>query len=402
MRLEEGMSAMTAASPPGKGRASRKILLVEDDDDLREVLTEALERRGHQVVAVSDGRLALEQMASVAPHVVVLDLMMPNMDGWQFRLEQRKDPRLADVPVVAISASNSAKAGAIDADLYLQKPLETETLLNAIDDVVQMRERKLEPVRTAQTERMASLGTLAAGVAHEVNNPLTYVLLHLANAARLVPTLATEQNRSKIEQVSRLLQGALEGIERIRGITTAIRSFSRSDSLRLEPVDVRTVVDAALRLVKNELKHRARLVESYGATPYVLVNEGRLGQVFLNLLTNAVQALPDGQAETNEVRVTTGVDGDMVFIEITDTGHGIPPHVMSRIFEPFFSTKPVGQGNGLGLSISHGIVTSFGGQIRVSSQVGKGTTFRVLLPPAPSSARDVHDANGPLESDATK
>jgi CheY-like chemotaxis protein len=142
-------------------------------------------------------------------------------------------------------------------------------------------------------------------------------------------------------------------------------------------------MDATLQLVMNELKHRARLVKHYGETPFVAVNEGRLGQVFLNLLTNAIQSIPDCDVGAGEIRVSTGTDerGD-AFVEVSDTGAGIPAHLRARIFEPFFTTKPIGQGTGLGLSISHGIVRSAGGELTVSSEVGRGTTFRVTLPAA--------------------
>jgi signal transduction histidine kinase len=361
----------------------RRIMLVEDDDDLREALAEALIDGGHEVLALDGGREALDRMRSFHPDIVVLDLMMPTMDGWQFRVEQRHDPAIADTPIVAISASQSPAARAIDADLYLQKPLDAQQLLDAIEDVLRTQERRLAPARIAQTERMAALGTLAAGVAHEINNPLTYVMLHLSNAERQIRALETPQNHAKVEQIHTLLHGALEGVERIRGITGGIRTFSRVDDRGGSPHDLRATMDATLQLVMNELKHRARLVKDYGEVPFVTVNEGRLGQVFLNLLTNAVQAIPDQDVGTAEIRITIGTDEQgNAFAEISDTGAGIPEHLRGRIFEPFFTTKPIGQGTGLGLSISHGIVRSAGGELTLTSHVGRGTTFRVTLPPA--------------------
>jgi signal transduction histidine kinase len=132
----------------------------------------------------------------------------------------------------------------------------------------------------------------------------------------------------------------------------------------------------------NQIRHRARLTTHYPDPLIVMANEGQLGQVFLNLLTNAAQAIPEGHVDAHEIRVGTTVDQDKVIVEISDSGAGIPPDLIGRIFEPFFSTKPVGKGTGLGLSISHSIVTAFGGQIAVSSEAGRGTTFRVLLPAA--------------------
>jgi len=362
----------------------RRILLVEDDPDLREALGEALEESGHIVISAIDGSEGLRQMEDCRPDVVVLDLMMPRLDGWQFRLAQRSDPMLAGTPVVAISASSSATAAAVDADLYLRKPFDAKTLLHAIDDVINASARRLEPTKIAQTERLAALGTLAAGLAHEINNPLTYVLLQLAQAIRLLPALANDDNRARVEQIETLARGSLEGAERIRGIMTGIRAFSRSDDTGVSPVDVRVALDAALKLVMNEIRYRARLVKHYADPPRVIANEGRLGQVFLNLITNAVQAIPEGDVRSHEIRVGATADdrGDLV-VEISDTGAGIPPHLLGRIFEPYFSTKPVGQGTGLGLSISHSIIGSLDGKITVTSEVGRGTTFRIVLPAAP-------------------
>jgi signal transduction histidine kinase len=362
----------------------RRILLVEDDIDLREALGEALAESGHTVISAVDGSDGLRQMRACRPDVVVLDLMMPRLDGWQFRLAQRSDPMLAATPVVAISASNSATAAAIDADLYLKKPLDAKTLLHAIDDVINTNARRLEPAQLAQTERLAALGTLAAGLAHEINNPLTYVLLQLAQATRLLSTLMSDEDRARIGQLEGLVRGSMEGAERIRGIMTGIRAFSRSDDISMKPVDVRVPLDAALKLVMNEIRYRARLVKNYTDPPLVMANEGRLGQAFLNLIINAVQAISEGNAQEHEIRVSVGSDeaGDLV-VELSDTGEGIPPHLLGRIFEPYFSTKPIGQGTGLGLSISHTIINSFQGQITAVSEVGRGTTFRIVLPAIP-------------------
>ena len=365
------------------GIRQRRILLVEDDGDLRDALSDALRDRGHDVVAVNNGREALQRMRLHPPDVVVLDLMMPVMDGWQFRVEQKNDPALAETPVVAISASHSQSAAAVDADLFLRKPVDTATLLQGIETVIGVHERKLEPSRTAEVERMAALGTLAAGVAHEINNPLTYVLLHLAHALRVLPGLATEQNRTQIETLEQLLQGALEGSERIRGITGSIRSFSRGDDLARTPIDVHPALEAALRFTDHELRHRATLRKDLHEAPLVLANESMLGQVLLNIITNAFQCFDGSDASRNEIRVTTGTDPKgWAFVAIADTGPGIPATALGRVFEPFFTTKPQGKGTGLGLSISRGIIAALGGNIEVSTAEGCGTTFRIELPPA--------------------
>jgi signal transduction histidine kinase len=362
------------------GAARRRILLVEDDVDLCEALGEGLEEHGHTVVYATDGEVGLRRMREFRPDVVVLDLMMPKVDGWQFRVAQRSDPALAATPLVVISASNSPTALAVDADMYLRKPLGIETLLEAIEGVLNAQLRRLEAAQLAQTERLAALGTLAAGLAHEINNPLTYLLLELQQAMRLLPAATTDGNRPLVAQLERLVRDALEAGERIRGITTAIRAFSRPDDIRVRPVDIRAPLDAAVKLAANEIRGRARLATHYPDPFIVMANEGQLGQVFLNLLTNAAHAIPEGSVDAHEIRVQSSLENDNVIVEISDTGSGIPPHLIGRVFEPFFSTKPVGQGTGLGLSISHNIVTAFGGSIAVTSEAGRGTTFRVLLP----------------------
>jgi two-component system, cell cycle sensor histidine kinase and response regulator CckA len=359
---------------------SRRILVVEDDPDLRESLADVLEAKGHDVTTAVDGREALDTMRRVRPDVVILDLMMPVMDGWAFRVEQRRDPLLADTPIVALSASESSSAAAVDADAYLRKPIDLQRLDRAIEDVLVARERQREPARQAQTERLAALGTLAAGVAHEINNPLTYVLINLERARRLLAQLPPEP---QVAELRSMLVDALEGVERIRGVTRSIRDFSRVEEepgVQLQPAEV---LDSALRLVASDIAQRARLIRDLQPTAPVIGAVGRLGQVFLNLLMNAIQALPaDRPAAGNEIRAATRTEGDRVIIEVTDTGEGIPEHHLGRVFEPFFSTKPVGSGGGLGLSISHGIVRNMGGEIQVESEVGRGTTVRVVLPAA--------------------
>ena len=380
------MSHTTAQDPASSGATRRlRILVIEDDSELREVLAEVLEEHGYRAVTATNGREGLRQIRAYEPDVVVLDLMMPLMDGWQFRLEQKRDPAIAGIPVIAMSASESAAAATIDTDLYVKKPFTPAEMIEAIDDLLVRQQRKHEVVEAAQTERLIALGTLAAGMAHEINNPLTYVFLNITGAMRQLGTFGalTASQREVVARTNTILRSALDGSERIRGIVSGIRLFSRSESAPLGPVDLRVCVDAALRLVMNDLRVRARLRVEHGDPPFVMGDEGRLGQVFLNLLSNALQAIEEGAPDDNEVRVATWADDEgRAVVEIRDTGVGIPGHLLGRVFEPFFTTKPVGKGTGLGLSISHGIVRALGGEITADSTVGEGTTFRVVLPPA--------------------
>ncbi len=176
---------------------------------------------------------------------------------------------------------------------------------------------------------------------------------------------------------------AREAARRVRQIVRDLRIFSRSEVDATGPVDLTAVLESTLRMAWNEIRHRARLVKDFEAVPAVEGNESRLGQVFLNLIVNAAQAIPEGRAESNQIRVRLAqAQSGQVEVAITDTGPGIPPEVLQRLFTPFFTTKPPGVGTGLGLSICHKIITSIGGSIEVDTEVGRGTTFRVLLRPA--------------------
>ena len=375
------------AIAPASPRKPR-VLLVEDDADLREALGEALVESGHVVIEAVDGDDGLGKLRDARPDVVVLDLMMPRLDGWQFRVAQRRDPVLAATPVVAISASSGAHAAAVDADVFLAKPLDADAVARAIADAIDRKAKQLAPAKIAQTDRLATLGTLAASLAHEINNPLTYVLIQLAQLVKQLPELDGRRDHARVEQLVRLARSAHEGAERIRGIMASIRTFARVDEGAVKPIDVRVPLDAALRIVDNELHHRARLVKHYVEPPFVMANEGRLGQVFLNLLANAVQALPEGFADVHEIRASVTADGaGDVVVEIADTGVGIPAYAIDRVFEPYFTTKPDGQGTGLGLSISRDIVAGLGGTIAVTSEIGHGATFRIVLPAHRREAR---------------
>jgi signal transduction histidine kinase/CheY-like chemotaxis protein len=240
------------------------------------------------------------------------------------------------------------------------------------------RERAMSELRA--TQRLASIGTLAAGMAHEINNPLTYVS---ANVGHAVDRLSELRADARVAEALRALDDAADGTRRVSRIVRDLRAVSRIDADVRRPVDPRAEVERAVDLARNELRHRARLVVDLQAAPAVDAGEFQVGQVALNLLVNAAQAIPEGDADRHAVRVFTGTapDGAAV-IEVSDTGAGISPAARSRIFEPFFTTKPVGQGTGLGLSVCHGIVAGLGGRIEVESEPGRGARFRVILPPA--------------------
>ncbi|MEO8845466.1 MAG: response regulator [Kofleriaceae bacterium] len=247
--------------------------------------------------------------------------------------------------------------------------------------------------RAAQTrmlvsERMASLGTLAAGVGHEINNPLMSVLGNLEMAITDLRRIRHDHAEVDFLELGELLRDGKEAAERVRDIVRDLKLFSRSDEETGGEVDVEHVMESSVRMVWNEIRHRATLVRDYHVTPKVYANESRLGQVFLNLVVNAAQAIPEGRASQNEIRIGIGVAPDgRVRVSVTDTGCGMTPELVAKIFTPFFTTKPIGVGTGLGLAICHQLVVAAGGEITVESTAGVGTTFAVLLPPSHSVER---------------
>ncbi|MBA3539694.1 MAG: GAF domain-containing protein, partial [Deltaproteobacteria bacterium] len=246
-------------------------------------------------------------------------------------------------------------------------------MLGAMVDVT---ERKAIEGRMLLADRMASLGTLAAGVAHEINNPLAYILANLDFAL-------AELRASTAPEITRSLEDAREGAIRVRTIVHDLRAFSRSDEEVRGPVDLPRIIESSINMAWNEIRHRARLVKDFGATVPVHANDARLGQVVLNLLVNAAQAIPEGAVEDNEIRIVTRTDErGRAVIEVRDTGPGIPQQLRARVFDPFFTTKPIGLGTGLGLSICHSIVAGLGGEITIDDAPGRGCMVRVCLPPA--------------------
>jgi len=239
-------------------------------------------------------------------------------------------------------------------------------------------ERKQLHERLFLSERMASLGTLAAGVGHEINNPLTYVVLNLELMERELdrlglPADARARMRSMIEQ-------ARCGTDRVRNIVRDLQALTKVPDQGLIDLDVVAIVERCLELSEYQTRNRARVVRELSPVPRVRGHEGRLIQLFINLLLNAVHAIPEPAPDKHWIRVTTSSDESHVIVAIADSGVGIAPDIMGRIFDPFFTTKPVGEGSGLGLAICRSIVNAMAGEISVDSTPGQGTTVRVRLP----------------------
>ncbi|RMH36807.1 MAG: response regulator [Deltaproteobacteria bacterium] len=261
-------------------------------------------------------------------------------------------------------------------------------VLAIIRDVAERTELQRQLIAA---DRLASVGTLAAGVAHEINNPLTYVIGNVATA-RDELRRALDGDEEAAHDLADMLAEAHEGAERIRQIVRDLKAFSRADDNATHAVSVAAVAAQAANLARNEIRHRARLAINLGEVPHVLANEGRLVQVLLNLLVNAAQSFDDidrtdGDGDGDRTRdciieVTATSLGSHVEIAVADTGPGIPDDIADRLFDPFFTTKPVGVGTGLGLSICHGIVTSFGGHLSLTNRPEGGAIARIVLPAA--------------------
>ncbi|MBU1240253.1 PAS domain S-box protein, partial [Myxococcota bacterium] len=268
-------------------------------------------------------------------------------------------------------------------------------------------ERIQMQAQLTQSDRLSSMGMLAAGVAHEINNPLSYVLFNMESLAEDLPPMldsmetvlghlglrggdSPEQRAPGVDNpylqreffadVGVRFSDALEGVTRICDITRGLGTFARVENEEPVAVDVNRILDSAIGLAGNEIKYRATLVKEYGRVPSVNACEGRLSQVFLNLIINACHAIDEGAVDVNEIRVRTWLEDSEVCVEVSDSGEGIPPDNLGRLFEPFFTTKRRGMGSGLGLAITKNIITGYGGSISVQSQQGVGTSFIVRLP----------------------
>jgi signal transduction histidine kinase/CheY-like chemotaxis protein len=238
-----------------------------------------------------------------------------------------------------------------------------------------------EAGRMLQADRMASVGQLAAGVAHEINNPLAYLTANLDFIERELLRIQSEQPGVLGGDLTDAIAESRQGLERVGLIVRDLKTFARDDDGTPTAVDVRSVCDSSIRMVENEIRHRARLEKRYPPEPvFVRGNETRLVQVLLNLLINAAQATPTGQADRNLVTVLVRRKDATAEIEVTDTGAGMTAEVLANATRPFFTTKPVGVGTGLGLSVCDNVVRAIGGKLHIQSAPGRGTTVRVELP----------------------
>ncbi|MBX3199389.1 MAG: response regulator [Labilithrix sp.] len=242
-------------------------------------------------------------------------------------------------------------------------------------------DHKMLEAQLLLSDRLASIGTMASGIAHEINNPLAYVATNLEVIDRQLSASEARGLTASVPQLREALDAARHGSDRVREIVRGLKTFARPEDQTLAAVPLARVVDFAARIASREIESRARLVRQYAEVGQVVAIEARLTQLFVNLLVNAAHAIERGTPDDNEIRVRIGEErAGRAFVEIHDTGSGIAAANLERIFDPFFTTKPTGMGTGLGLAICKGIVTDLEGEITVASELGAGSTFRVTLP----------------------
>lgn len=326
-------------------------------------------------VAIYDIYFSERGSAAFSAATLLLTVVFARVDG------------AASVTIGAVVAASIAGYAVVHA--------RTRMFLGALDALDQ-RNGELSRMQAVliENEKLASLGTLAEGIAHEINNPMGYVT---SNVRTLLADLAPLRSTDPViaEYVDDVLPTTLDGIQRVNSIVADLRRFARGDPEGLQEFDVNREIDAALRMCESQLKYSCSVERHLGAIPKVRGRPQQIGQVFMNLFVNASQAM----RSRGHLAITTRADGTGVRIVVRDDGEGMSPEVRSKIFQPFFTTKPVGKGTGLGLAVAWGIIKSHGGIIEVDSAVGKGTSFSIFLPGAhPDSGQKRPDRPGEMRA----
>ena len=413
---------------------SHSILIVDDVAVNLNLLTGLLKSRGYKVRPAPSGRLALEAARHDPPDLVLLDIHMPEMNGYEVCRRFKQDEILQEIPVLFISALTETKdlvkafeAGGVD---YITKPFQVEEVLARVRthlDLIRYRktlqkqnitlQKTIDRLNSARaqlvrSEKMAAIGTLVAGVAHEINNPINFIKSGILGLKRdiedLVELTETCSNLSRaggevdvkktieelherigykdlLVEVETLFGNVLEGVRRTEEIVKSLLTFSRRDDAKTELAPIHELIDSALTILKNRYKNTVKIERQYGEAPPVPCHVGKISQMMVNILANSIDAVESrADDRDNLIVIRTGVTEQMshqyVRIDISDTGPGIPEDIREKIFDPFFTTKDVGKGTGLGLYISQGIAQDHKGYIEVTSSPEVGTTFSIFLP----------------------
>ncbi|HYH95968.1 hybrid sensor histidine kinase/response regulator [Hyalangium sp.] len=362
-------------------RQPLRLLLIEDSEDDEILLLEELRSCGYEpshtrVESLEDLDRALHGGTWDA---IISDYVLPGFNGLT-ALEQVQQ-RGIDLPFLIVSgavgedtAVAAMKSGVHDFLFKDRLGRLGPALARELREAKVRADRQRMQEQLLLSDRLAALGLLAAGVAHEINNPLASLRMNLDF------TLSRSRERALPEDDVQALRNASECAELIQEIVRDIKIFARPEEQDFGPTNLHRVLDSALRMAWNQVFPRAQLIKDYGDDATVHGSQARLAQIFLNLVINAAQSIPDGNSSEHEIRVVTRREQNgSVRVEIRDTGPGIPPELIERIFDPFFTTKPLGVGTGLGLFICRRLVTEMGGTIGVQSHPGRGSLFWVHL-----------------------
>ena len=401
----------SSKSPQGE------ILIVDDTPANLHLLGNMLTEYAYKVHPVLNGRLALSVAQGTLPDLILLDINMPEIDGYEVCRRLKAGERTCDIPVIFLSAMNNAEdimrgfeVGGVD---YVTKPFNSAELLARVKTHISLRKAHIElqhaQLQLLQAEKMASLGTLVAGVAHEINNPTNAVYVtvynlqnNISDLKEFVSDLSGDDADEEITQIfdryfdkmDKNINNIKEVSVRIKTIIQDLHTFSRLDGKNQKKANVVNGIRSTLSLVKTRHQSYVEFIEDFQVEPQVKCWATQLNQVFMNIITNACQAIEFKQKnkeKTSEatllqeqargsLKIHTQLQGEKLLIQFQDTGCGMSDDVQSKIFDPFFTTKGVGEGTGLGMSISYNIIEKHQGSITVESQLDKGTTVNILLP----------------------
>jgi signal transduction histidine kinase len=420
-----------------------RILLVDDTPTNLKVLAEALHGQGWKTLMAADGESAIEQVEYLRPDLILLDVMMPGIDGFETCRRLKANPATQDIPVIFMTALSDTvdkvrglELGAVD---YVTKPFQHEEVIartklhlrlsqltHKLEEEVQSRTQDLSSslgqlqqaqLQLVQSEKMSTLGQLVAGIGHEINNPIGFIngnlkyvqeyandlfrLLELYQAKLPAPDAELEELIEEIDlpyligDMPQMLGSMKEGVSRLQEISLSLRTFARSDTATMVDYQVEEGLNSTLMLLGHRLKADDRrpaiqIVKNFQKTPKVSCYAGQLNQVFMNLFANAIDALDDFnesksyqelEAAPNRISIATELKGNELVIRIQDNGTGIDAGIREKIFEPSFTTKAVGKGTGLGLPISQQIIeVKHQGKLDCFSELGQGTEFVITLP----------------------
>jgi signal transduction histidine kinase len=395
--------------PENPSANGHRLLLVEDNPDMLNFLIFQL-KDDYTLLTARDGREGVEKTTALLPDLVISDVMMPIKDGYQLCKEVKAEPRTRHIPVILLTAkadlSMKIEGLQYGADDYLTKPFSSEELKARIQSLLHLRQLEreiqrrneelqnaLEELKETQaqlvhSEKMAALGLLVAGVAHEINNPVSFAKISLSNLRRSFGEAKKLLEESQASQAvlgrAQEMEGAIgiikTGLERTEAIVNELKNFVRKDQPHFRPTDLHQGLDSTLTLLGHELGDTIRIEKAYGNLELVDTIPGQMNQVFMNLLHNAIEAVQMKGAGDGIIRIKTWKSGDAACVSIWDNGTGISEEKQSRVFEPFFTTKEVGKGTGLGLAVTYRIIENHRGRIDFQSEAGKWTEFTIVLP----------------------